>query len=82
MITPGATAYLLVKRLHQVMVLGASIGVFSSITGMYLSYFYNFPSGPAIVLVVSGLFLLALLFSPRHGIFTQPKVSNFSRLEN
>ena len=68
LITPGATAYLLVKRLHQVMFLGAGIGVFSSISGMYLSYFYNLPSGPAIVLVVSGLFLLALLFSPKHGV--------------
>lgn len=68
LITPGATAYLLVKRLHQVMILGAVIGVFSSISGMYISYFYNLPSGPAIVLVVSGLFLLALLFSPGHGI--------------
>ncbi|MBW4556502.1 MAG: metal ABC transporter permease [Trichormus sp. ATA11-4-KO1] len=70
LITPGATAYLLVKRLHQVMLLGALIGVISSISGMYLSYFYNLPSGPAIVLVASGLFLLALLFSPTHGIFT------------
>jgi manganese/iron transport system permease protein len=68
LITPGATAYLLVKRLHQVMILGAVIGVISSISGMYLSYFYNLPSGPAIVLVVSGLFLLALLFSPQHGV--------------
>ncbi len=62
LITPGATAYLLVKRLHEVMILGAIIGVFSSISGMYLSYFYNLPSGPAIVLVVSALFILALLF--------------------
>ncbi|MFM7370229.1 MAG: metal ABC transporter permease, partial [Sphaerospermopsis kisseleviana] len=69
LITPGATAYLLVKRLHEVMILGAVIGVISSISGMYLSYFYNLPSGPAIVLVVSGLFILAFLFSPRHGIF-------------
>ncbi|WGV25885.1 metal ABC transporter permease [Halotia branconii] len=68
LITPGATAYLLVKRLHKVMILGAVIGVISSISGMYLSYFYNLPSGPAIVLVVSGLFLLALLFSPKHGV--------------
>jgi manganese/iron transport system permease protein len=73
LITPGATAYLLVKRLHEVMILGAVIGVFSSISGMYLSYFYNLPSGPAIVLVVSGLFLLALLFSPRYGIFSSMK---------
>jgi len=69
LITPGATAYLLVKRLHQVMIFGAIIGIFSSITGMYLSYFWNFPSGPAIVLVASGLFVLALLFSPNYGIF-------------
>jgi len=73
LITPGATAYLLVKRLNQVMILGAVIGVISSISGMYLSYFYNLPSGPAIVLVVSGFFLLALLFSPKHGIFTYRK---------
>ena len=79
LITPGATAYLLVKRLHQVMILGAGIGIFSSISGMYLSYFFNLPSGPAIVLVASALFLLALLFSPSYGIFTQPK-SNSKQL--
>jgi len=71
LITPGATAYLLVKRLHQIMLLGSVIGVISSISGMYLSYFYNLPSGPAIVLVASGFFLLALLFSPRYGVFIQ-----------
>lgn len=70
LITPGATAYLLVKRLNHLMILGAVIGVISSISGMYLSYFYNLPSGPAIVLVVSGFFILALLFSPQYGIFT------------
>ncbi len=79
LITPGATAYLLVKRLHQVMILGAGIGIFSSISGMYLSYFFNLPSGPAIVLVASGLFVMALLFSPSYGIFTQPK-SNSKQL--
>lgn len=72
LITPSATAYLLVPRLHQVMLLGAAIGVFSSISGMYLSYWYNLPSGPAIVLVASGCFILALLFSPRHGLLTRP----------
>lgn len=71
LITPGATAYLLVKRLHEVMILGAMIGIFASISGMYLSYFYNLPSGPAIVLVVSGLFVLSLLFSPSNGVFTR-----------
>ncbi|MBE9180405.1 metal ABC transporter permease [Oculatella sp. LEGE 06141] len=75
LITPGATAYLLVNRLHQVMLLGAAIGIIASTSGMYLSYFYNLPSGPAIVLVVSGLFGLALLFSPTHGVLTNPQPS-------
>ena len=76
LITPAATAYLLVTRLHQVMLLGVCIGVISSITGMYLSYFYNLPSGPAIVLVASGIFVLALLFSPSQGILTHPQTSS------
>ncbi len=72
LITPGATAYLLVKRLNQMMILGAVIGVVASISGMYISYFFNLPSGPAIVLVASGFFTLALLFSPSQGILTYP----------
>lgn len=72
LITPAATAYLLVNRLHQVMFLGVAIGVTSSIAGMYLSYYYNLPSGAAIVLVASGIFVLALLFSPSQGLLTNP----------
>lgn len=72
LITPGATAYLLVPRLHQVMGLGAGLGVFSSLTGMYLSYYFNLPSGPAIVLVAFSLFTLAFLFGPQYGVLTQP----------
>jgi manganese/iron transport system permease protein len=76
LITPASTAYLLVTRLHQVMILGAIIGVISSISGMYLSYFYNLPSGPAIVLVASAFFVLSLLFSPTQGVLTQPRTSS------
>jgi manganese/iron transport system permease protein len=76
LITPGATAYLLLKRLHEVMIPGAVIGVISSITGMYLSYFYNLPSGPVIVLVVSSLFILPLLFTPRNRIFTSHQMKS------
>ncbi|HBE60529.1 MAG TPA: hypothetical protein DDW56_24320 [Cyanobacteria bacterium UBA11366] len=71
LVGPGITAYLLVKELHQVMVLGAILGVIASINGIYASYYFNIPSGPAIVLVTFGLFLLALLFSPSQGILTR-----------
>ena len=75
LITPAATAYLLVTRLHLMMLLGVIIGVASSIAGMYLSYYYNLPSGPAIVLVASALFVLAFLFSPSQGLLTNPSSS-------
>jgi manganese/iron transport system permease protein len=73
LITPAASAYLIVPRFHQVMVLGSGIGVFSSVSGMYLSYYFNLPSGPAIVMVVSALFFLALLFSPLYGLVSYTK---------
>nr|YP_010337449.1 manganese transport system membrane protein [Pulvinaster venetus]UNJ17034.1 manganese transport system membrane protein [Pulvinaster venetus] len=60
LIIPSATAYLLVKQLHEIMTLGGSIGIISSITGMYISYYYNIPSGPAIVLVATSIFILSL----------------------
>jgi manganese/iron transport system permease protein len=50
--------------LHQMMLLGAVIGSISSVTGVYISFYVkNVPSGPAIVLVSSSLFVLALLFT-------------------
>lgn len=76
LIGPAITAYLLVKELHQMMGLGAVIGVFSSVAGMYISYYLNVPSGAAIVLVVSAVFILAILFSPTQGIFTRPEMAS------
>ncbi|HAA30745.1 MAG TPA: hypothetical protein DCE56_27460 [Cyanobacteria bacterium UBA8553] len=78
LVGPGITAYLLVKELHQVMGLGAILGIIASISGVYTSYYLNIPSGPAIVLVTFALFLLALLFSPSQGILTRPGMTNRS----
>lgn len=74
LIAPSITAYLLVKELHQMMILGAVFGGFSGIIGIYLSYYLNVPSGAAIVLVGSILFLLVLLLSPTQGILTRPEM--------
>lgn len=71
MVGPAATAYLLVKELHWMMVGGAGFGVLFGLIGMYGSYYLDIPSGPAIGLTVFGGFLLALLFSPRQGILTR-----------
>ncbi|MEL6492513.1 MAG: metal ABC transporter permease [Cyanobacteria bacterium J06634_6] len=73
MVSPAAAAYLLTKELHWMMVVGSGVGVLSCMIGMYISYYFNTPSGPAIALTLFSCFLLALLFSPSQGILTRGK---------
>ncbi|MBR8830640.1 MAG: Manganese transport system membrane protein MntB [Chroococcopsis gigantea SAG 12.99] len=73
LVGPPTTAYLLVKELYQMMGLGALLGVAASLIGMYASYYLNVPSGPCIVLISFGFFVLAVLFSPSQGLWTRPE---------
>ena len=70
MISPAAAASLLTTELHWMMILGSGFGILSSLIGMYISYFLNIPSGPAITLTLCACFVLALLLSPSQGILT------------
>lgn len=67
LVTPAASASLLTRRLPIMMALAAAIGALSAIAGLYLSFYINIASGPAIVLVTSFFFLLAFVFSPSQG---------------
>lgn len=64
LVTPAACASLLTHRLPGMMTLAAAISTFSSIVGLYISYYYSVPSGPAIVLSATLFFGLAYLFAP------------------
>lgn len=68
LITPPATAYLLTRRLPAMMAVSALVGVFSAITGLYVSYYLNVASGGAMVLVATGVFLVAFLLAPERGV--------------
>ncbi|MDV3349496.1 metal ABC transporter permease [Leptolyngbyaceae cyanobacterium CCMR0082] len=70
MISPAAAASLLTTELHWMMMVGSGLGVISSLVGMYVSYYLDIPSGPAITLTLFSCFLLTLLFSPSQGILT------------
>lgn len=74
LVGPASTAYLLVKELHLMMIVGGVIGVVSSIMGMYISFYIDAPSGATIVLVTGGFFILAFLFSPSQGLLTRPEI--------
>ena len=56
LITPAATARLLVKRIHHMIVIASLLGIISGIVGFYASYYLDIPSGACIVLTLSSLF--------------------------
>lgn len=64
LVTPAAAAQLLTRRLPVMMALAAAIGAVSAVVGLYLSFYFNIASGPAIVLTCTLIFALAFLFSP------------------
>lgn len=68
LVTPAATAYLLTRRLGPMMLVSAAIGAFSSVVGLYLSYYFNIVSGSAIVLTATVLFLLGFLWKRAKSI--------------
>ena len=71
LVTPGATAYLLTDRFDRMSWIAIASAMLSSVMGIYLSYWLDASTAGCIVLVQTGLFLLAFLFAPRHGLLAQ-----------
>ena len=65
LVTPAATAYLLVRRFVSIMMTAAVLGTGAAITGLYVSYYFNLSAGPAMTLVASVVFLLVFSFRRR-----------------
>lgn len=61
LVTPAATASMVTRRFHRIMLLGGALSTVASVAGLYLSYYANVPSGAAIVLVSTAMFLATLL---------------------
>lgn len=68
LITPAAAAQLLTRRLPSMMLTAAGIGALANVTGLYLSYYINIASGPAMVLVATAIFGLVFLLAPQRGL--------------
>ena len=69
LVTPAATAQLLTLRFNRLMAMAIAVGLVSPIVGLYLSYWFDAASGATIVLVETAVFLVALLFGPKTGLF-------------
>ena len=73
LVTPAATAQLIVVRFNQMMVIGAVLAAVSAVIGLYASFYLNLASGASIVLVETLFFLLALALGPRTGLLSRSR---------
>lgn len=69
LVTPGCVAYLLTDRFGRMLAIATATAVFSSLCGVYVSFFLNASTGACIVLVQAIIFLVTLGFAPKHGLF-------------
>lgn len=62
LVIPAATAKLMSRSLSQMFFVTPLVSCFGVVSGLVISYFFNFPSGPSIVVSLGIIFLLTFLF--------------------
>ena len=68
LITPASTALLLTKRLPRVVLLAGGIGLVASVAGLLVSIAFDTTPGPAMAVIATLIYGLAVLFAPERGI--------------
>ena len=60
---PAATAQLFHKTVKKIMITASMITLFAAITGLCISYYLNFATGPIIVLIISFIYVVSMFLS-------------------
>ena len=68
LVTPAATARLLVDRFVPMLALGSFLGAAVGVAGYFLSFHLGTASGGTIVLLATAVFVTAFVASPTHGL--------------
>jgi manganese/iron transport system permease protein len=67
LIAPGSIAFLLTKRFGQMLLTSVLVAVLASFFGVYLSFFIDSAPAPTIVLLMTGGFIAAFIWSATAG---------------
>ncbi len=65
MMLPAAAARFWSRRLEPMCAIAIGIGIISSFAGLLVSYHFDLPSGPAVVLVAGAIYIASLIGAPR-----------------
>lgn len=75
LVTPGATAFLLVKRFDRMLTVAVAIAVGSTWLGIYVSFFADASTAACIVLTQATAFVAALCLAPGKGLLRRRVVA-------
>ena len=76
LVTPAATVSLLTDKTSALFWGGGLIGGIGSVVAVLLSGYFGISPGPAIVILLGILFILAYLFSPKYGLLVPKFIFN------
>ena len=79
LITPGSIGYLLTDRFDHMLWISISSSVFSCVMGTYVSYYLDISTGGSIVVLMTLLFMIAMVFAPKYGIIAQNGKKNINQ---
>ena len=65
LVVPAATGTLLARRMPSIMLATVAVALIAIILGLYLSYFFDLPTGPAIVVMSVAILVAVAVISPR-----------------
>lgn len=65
LVIPAAAAFQLTRSFVRMMALSVLIGVVSGVGGLFLSYWWDLPSGATIVLTAAAIFFVCFVLSPK-----------------
>jgi zinc/manganese transport system permease protein len=71
MMLPAIIAKLWTRHLGMMFITSMAVAAGSGYAGLLLSFYFELPSGPAIILLLGILYLLSLVFSPFNGVLAR-----------
>lgn len=68
---PAASAHFWGNQYWTTSLIAVLVAMFSGYFGLLLSYYYNLPTGPSIILVAGGLYLFSLIFGRKGSLLSR-----------
>ncbi|MGK7888423.1 MAG: metal ABC transporter permease [Leptolyngbyaceae cyanobacterium] len=76
LVTPGSIGYLMSDRFDHMLIVSIISSVFACIMGTYVSYHFDLSTGGSIVVVLTLIFVGAMVGAPKYGIVAQSRAGH------